>query len=254
MKIGEQYTGTIRDGVLLSIPQSSLSLLLSSSLSLKLNLNVTYLLPANHSMTCMAIKPFDTLRFDKGWQVTNPADNHCLLVTHTETDTEGTHKHALHFLHHFNYHHYSGIHFILLEDKCIVLNRVYLAIRQETLGGDCYLAWSQVCFAWNRRILEDVFFFILRRTDSCTWMSIYRFFVQYETFLVQGSTFSFQIKEISLVRFTLTWQTDKDSKYIYSIHFQKFNISISIARRELRRDPSFYYPFRNIFLVELLSP
>lgn len=152
------------------------------------------------SMTCMAIKPFDTLRFDKGWQVTNPADNHCLLDTHTETDTEGTHKHALHFLYHFNYHHYSGIHFILLEDKCIVLNRVYLAIRQETLGGDCYLAWSQVCFAWNRRISEVFFSFHVELIH----VDISAFFVQYGTFLVQGSTYTFHIKEISFVRFTLT--------------------------------------------------
>lgn len=135
--------------------------------------------------------------------MTNPADNHCLLVTHTETDTEGTHKHALHFLHHFNYHHYSGIHFILLEDKCVVLNRVYLAIRQETLGGDCYLAWSQVCFAWNRRISEVFFSFYLEliHAHECRYIG---FFVKYGTFLVQGSTYTFQIKELSLVRFTLT--------------------------------------------------
>lgn len=74
-------TETIHRGVLLSISQSSL-------MSLKLNLNVTYLLPANHSMTCTAIKPFDTLRFDKGWQ-SDKSGWHSLLpsVTHTRTHT-----------------------------------------------------------------------------------------------------------------------------------------------------------------------
>lgn len=117
---------------------------------LKLNLNVTYLLPANHSMTCTAIKPFDTLRFDKGWQVTNLVHIHCARWT-GHTDTQGGRTHGNNALPtsfqrlSIQYHIYTLC--VLLYN--IAFNWVYLAIIKETLEHECNLYRYEVCFTWT---------------------------------------------------------------------------------------------------------